>query len=346
MVQVTPEAHQRLLTHMRKQKVRASNHAAKRIAAREGEEGAGAEAAEPRHAEFESLLEDDEDDDDDDDEGGGADGGDGGGGGAGAAAARGGVRKAKRINRARLGLSETWQDRGEGGEVVDLLEAPLVEPRRADGGGGARRATGKRGRDEAAGADGVSVDAASGKLVVREDGDSAARPSGSGGFAGGGEGMEVDAEDEILRVGEANVRMTKRRRGLAQQVVPASAAEEAEAGGARRSLSDLKKKRARGGGGGEDHFGAQLGEQYSSKRGAGDVKREGAPNPFAYLPLNPRMLGKRQQRNVKTTLSKFAGKKQMANASSAKAGGKRHVHGIEQRRRKAGAGGGARKPSR
>ena len=44
------------------------------------------------------------------------------------------------------------------------------------------------------------------------------------------------------------------------------------------------------------------------------MKREGQANPYAFLPLNPRMLGKRQQRNVKSTLDKFAGKRQVANA--------------------------------
>tara|TARA_B100000780_G_scaffold42391_1_gene26335 strand:+ start:120 stop:284 length:165 start_codon:yes stop_codon:yes gene_type:complete len=54
------------------------------------------------------------------------------------------------------------------------------------------------------------------------------------------------------------------------------------------------------------------------------------------------MLGKRQQLNVKTTLEKFAGKKQMANAGKK---ARPHVHGIEARRKKS-AGGGKKKVGR
>ena len=333
MMEVTPEAHQRMLTHMRKQKVRASNHAAKRIVARDGE---GADT-EPRHREFESLLDDDDDEGDDGGDAGEGEGGEGGG----AAARGGGVRKAKRIPRTagRLGLNETWQDRGEGGIEVNLLDAPLVEPGRGGGAGGARGAAGKRGRDDgaAANSDGVSMDEASGKFVIREDDAPAAGDRGAGGFAGGGKDVEVDAEDEILRPGGANVRMNKRQRALKQQVVPASAAEEAAGGpgAGRKSLSTLRKKRDIRFKGAAD-FGAQLGDQFSSSKGKGDVKREGQANPYAYLPLNPRMLGKRQQLNVKTTLEKFAGKKQMANAGKK---ARPHVHGIEARRKKSAAGG-------
>jgi len=244
--------------------VRASNHAAKRILARDGEAG---EDTEPRHREFESLL---DDDDDGDDDGGGEGEGEGEGG---AAARGGGVRKARRIPRTagRLGLNETWQDRGEGGIEVNLLEAPLVEPGRGSA-AGARGAAGKRGRDDGAAAysDGVTMDEASGKLVIREDDGPAAADRAAGGFAGGGKDVEVDAEDEILRPGGANVRMNKRQRALKQQVVPASAAEEAAGGaaGGRKSLSTLRKKRSARFSGAAD-FGAQLGEQFSSKRGAG-----------------------------------------------------------------------------
>ena len=63
---------------------------------------------------------------------------------------------------------------------------------------------GKRGREErvSAAGDGVSVDEASGKLVVRDDAAAAsAGDRGSGGFAGGSKDVEMDAEDEILRPG-------------------------------------------------------------------------------------------------------------------------------------------------
>lgn len=351
MMAVTPEAHQRLLTHMRKQKVRASNHAAKRIAAREAA-GGGADGDDDhqsdyaRHADFEDLLEEEDDDGDGLDDGDGDAMDDVGSGGKDGPKVASGVRRAKRLPRSQLGLRETWQDRGDAGKVVDLLDAPLVEPSRggAAAPGGRRVAGGKRGReDDDDGGDGVRLDADSGKLVVTEGGSASAvdRAGSGGGFAGNGLDMEVDAEDEIVRPGTANVRMTKKRRSLGQAVVQASAAEEAEgrAGSSgKKSLNDLKARRQA-----QDHFGAQLGEQYKSKKGAaGDVKRADGPNPFAYLPLNPRMLGKRQQRNVKTTISKFVAPKGAA-AKAARASGKgpQRKHGIEARRLK---GKGDRKP--
>ena len=349
MMAVTPEAHQRLLTHMRKQKVRASNHAAKRIAAREaaGDGDDDHQSDYARHADFEDLLEEEEDGGLDDGDGDAMDGA-GSGGNDGPRAAS-GVRRAKRLPRSQLGLRETWQDRGDTGKVVDLLDAPLVEPSRggAAAPGGRKVAGGKRGRDgDDDGGDGVRLDADSGKLLVTEEGSASAvdRAGSGGGFAGNGLDMEVDAEDEIVRPGTANVRMTKKRRSLGQAVVQASAAEEAEGrpGGAgssgKKSLNDVKARRQA-----QDNFGAQLGEQYKSKKGAsGDVKRADGPNPFAYLPLNPRMLGKRQQRNVKTTLSKFvAPKGAAAKAARASSKGPQRKHGIEARRLK---GKGDRKP--
>ena len=74
MSQVTPEAHQRLLVHLRKQKVRAHNHAVARRQERDerramslgdagGEEAAEMAARRERHEEYEALLEDEGDDD-------------------------------------------------------------------------------------------------------------------------------------------------------------------------------------------------------------------------------------------------------------------------------------------
>ena len=70
MMAVTPEAHLRLLTHMRKQKTRAHNHAAARVAAREAESGGAEGGKRGRHSDFEALVEEgaDADVDADDDE--------------------------------------------------------------------------------------------------------------------------------------------------------------------------------------------------------------------------------------------------------------------------------------
>ena len=65
---------------------------------------------------------------------------------------------------------------------VNLLDAPLVAPGRG-GNGGTRAVGGKRGREERGGAagDGVSVDEASGRLVVRDDaGTASAGDTGAG----------------------------------------------------------------------------------------------------------------------------------------------------------------------
>jgi len=35
------------------------------------------------------------------------------------------------------------------------------------------------------------------------------------------------------------------------------------------------------------------GKEYAAKKAKGDVKKEGKPDPFAYIPLNPKLLNKR-----------------------------------------------------
>jgi hypothetical protein len=54
-------------------------------------------------------------------------------------------------------------------------------------------------------------------------------------------------------------------------------------------------KRPKHNGTGKHHFAGHSGEEYRSPKAAGDMKRAGRPDPYAYLPLNPRMLNKRRR---------------------------------------------------
>jgi len=295
MMAVTPEAHMRLLTHMRKQKERARRHTDARLAAKAERDGAaqddldgGAGGPRNRHAEYEALL--GEGDDDDDDEYGDADAPVEAGAG-GAASRRGGG----------LGLRETWTDRSEGAADVDLLTAPLVEAPPL-------RGAAKRRREPEAGAEedhGVSF--ADGKVrvaggEVSEEEDKAE--------------VEVDPEDEIVR--EGKVAKRKATGSVRQQVAAASAAEAGEggAGASRYSLSSRKQAKQ-----GRTTFGANFGDAYKSKKGGkGDVTRPGAMQPHAYLPLNPRMLGRKNQRNAAETAARLVsgGRKNKAGGGGGK----------------------------
>ena len=133
---------------------------------------------------------------------------------------------------------------------------------------------------------------------------------------------QVDPEDEIVRAGMGS--LAKRRKGLnqrRQQLVPASASEVAEgsarkADGARFSLSRRRRDDDD-----NDHFGAQLGGQYRAKKGArGDVTKAGAPQPFAYLPLNPRMMHKKEKRKAGATAARLIGARKKADKGLGKRG--------------------------
>mmetsp|Transcript_30031 Transcript_30031/g.87873 ORF Transcript_30031/g.87873 Transcript_30031/m.87873 type:complete len:248 (+) Transcript_30031:693-1436(+) len=201
---------------------------------------------------------------------------------------------------------------------------------RTPGGKSLPMSRGKRRRDEedaaGEGDEGVTV-TEEGKIAVSAAAAGTAQDGGAaavGGFAGGQAGMEVDPLDEIVRPGAA-----KRRRGLENEKVEASAAEVADPKAAKEQQQQLgrrvtlaKARRAAA----ADDFGANLGERFKSKKGAaGDVMRPGGQQPYAYLPLNPRLLGKKQQRNAKATMGKLMAKKSKVVKSGRK-------HGIEARR--------------
>ena len=128
----------------------------------------------------------------------------------------------------------------------------------------------------------------------------------------------------------------KRRRLAEKEVAIASKAEEAEeapTGGAQRSAVDERNKRRLPGRPSADHFGANFGDQYAGKKGArGDVMRKESVAPYAYLPLNPRLLGKKQQRKAIETMGKLTtpigGKKAKIKGVIGKVG----KHGLQARR--------------
>lgn len=333
MAAVTPEAHQRLLIHMRKQKVRGQNHAMARREARRAAEagvdtthggreeratmvGKDQQAGKKRHEEYEALAGEGApsyeeggggDIDYDDDELVGSDGN----------------HTGRRADAASMAARKPWMDGSLDAAEVDLLTAPLV----GVGGGRAtelRKSSGKRGREEAhAEDDRVDFDDELGKLTVKLA--SSDRPAEVN-FAGGAV-QEVDAEDEIVRPGQI-----KRQRGNAGEkrtkVVVASAAEVAEGAKGRDTSARDKKKKAYGEN--VDYFGAQMGDQFKSKKGArGDMKKPGGTDPFAYLPLNPRLLGKKQQRKAAATMGKLHGKKGKPGVLK---GGRVGKHGVVAKR--------------
>lgn len=360
MMTVTPEAHQRLLTHLRKQKVYAHNKAVERRAERDarrtmgladGGEEAEVEAAarRDRHAEYEALLEEEEAADD-------ADGGqgEGGGGGLGAASARPlGGRKGRAAAAAGQHMQATWMDRSSDAAGIDLLSAPLI-PIGSDGGrvvvGGKRRraeaavevnpaaerasmraerASARVAAEAAAEGGVVRFEADTGKLVVSEGG---GRPDET-------MEVEVDPEDEIVRAGGEG--QSKKRRRLAErEVATASKAEEAETealaaaakAGGRAKVDERNKRQLQKRGGDADSFGANFGDQFAPKKGAqGDVLRDGSSAPYAYLPLNPRLLGKKQQRKAKETMAKLAAPMKKMGVKIG-AGAARAKHGLQARR--------------
>jgi hypothetical protein len=183
------------------------------------------------------------------------------------------------------------------------------------------------------------VDPESGRLVISEGRRSADVVAM--------DGVEEEPEEEGGRTGGGRLEQAKKRRRLAEgAVASASKAEEDEADAptaaptaASTTRTDERNKRrvTPRGGGHDDHFGANFGDQFAGKKGAGgDVLREGSMKPYAYLPLNPRLLGKKQQRKAIETLSKLATPmtKRALKAARKASGSRVGLHGLQARRSK------------
>lgn len=278
--------------------MRSQNFAAARVADREARE----RSAEGRHSHFEALVHESTEVDEDDLEE---------------------AEMARAKHATGTALRRTWQD---GGDVVDLLSVPLVgsvSEAKPPGGKTLRIVGGKRRRDDEDEDDVVVND--SGKISISATGSVHGAEAPVAGFAGGSTEVEADPLDEIVRPGA-----TKRRRGIENQKVEASAAEIADSQASQalgRKASLARARRAAM----DDNFGASLGDKFRSKKGAaGDVMRPGGEQPYAYLPLNPRLLGKKQQHKAAATMSKLVLKK----SKVAKQGGNRSraKHGLEARR--------------
>ena len=262
-----------------------------------------------------------------------------------------------------MAMRQTWMDNSADAADLDLLTAPIVPV----GGSGGKK--GKRSRDDGGAPPApVAKESASakeedggvmrfddeGKLVVLDGNSKAAKQEKDT------ERMEVDPEDdEIIRPDSGGGKRRKVASGTT--VVPASKAEEAEAEQLEkakrqqkrlgRNVDERNKRRLGaskfGSKANTDHFGANFGEAYKGKKGAqGDVTRNGGSGvqPYAYLPLNPRMLGKKQQKKATETMTKLLGpsasksKKGKMGAEGGKGIGKKKVsvgkHGIQKRREK------------
>ena len=358
MMEVTPEQHQRLLVHMRKQKVRASNHAAARRAERDQKRTAAAaaewgedarEAAErrERHAEYEALLDEDGGGDGSDgDDDGGEDGGDGASPGLKAKAKAAAAAFARRRSKSEFSVQSAWMDTADSAAGLDILSAPLMPmsdrasasagKRSRDGNGGAGSTAYNPLRDkDAAKSDGSIRFDEDGKLIVTNGGAEAIDGIGRSGAS-----MDMDEDDE--GDDDGGERSAKKRRRTESSSNPgkqnsASAMEEREGGGTTADRGKrLVKERA-----GRDPFGVQYGEQFKGARGAkGDAIRStsgGGMQPFAYLPLAPRLLGKKHQRKAAETIGRLTGKGKIAKKSGAVAVGRsgtkvKGLHGLQKRR--------------
>jgi hypothetical protein len=203
----------------------------------------------------------------------------------------------------------------------------------------AERASSRAAAEAAAEEGSVRVDPESGRLVISEGRRSADVVAM--------DGVEEEPEEEGGRTGGGRLEQAKKRRRLAEgAVASASKAEEDEADAptaaptaASTTRTDERNKRrvTPRGGGHDDHFGANFGDQFAGKKGAGgDVLREGSMKPYAYLPLNPRLLGKKQQRKAIETLSKLATPmtKRALKAARKASGSRVGLHGLQARRSK------------
>lgn len=324
----TPETHQRLLVHLRKQKVYAHNKAVQRReekrALRYGQ-GMGVaasvadlEARQERQAEFEALLDEE--------------------------AAYGSDEDAEANGR---GSSNGWVDTAAAGGIVDMLTAPLV-PTGMDltkrGGGRAAAAAATAAAATAAAYRAATRPAAgagpadlqegtvrfddTGKLIVQEAGDPA--------LTNMGEMEDMDEEDE------ERARANKRRKAVAAPEDEgaddddedalnngAAAIPRGSSLAAKQAQRKERNKRYVRSAKTEPHsFGAIYGDQFKGKKGAkGDVLRTGSNGmqPFSYMPLAPKLLGKKHQAKAAVAMKRLVGVKTSV-------AGRKGRHGISKRR--------------
>ena len=317
----TPEAHQRLLVHLRKQKVRSMNHAAARreekraLLYSQGMGAAGSAAAElearrERHAEFEALLDDDEVDGTEHESG-----------------------KARSSGAPPVSAWVDASNASDGG-VMDMLSAPIHPTAfgtsaRADPAKGSQPISfASRGAATDAGGGTVEFDDA-GKLVVQEAGHGPPKA----GANDAAEDMEDDADEEQARA-------SKRRRAVSsaeadEQAIAAADGEDGDGDKARASSQaakqnrwDERNKRNSRANERSHSFGVIYGDQFASKKGAkGDVLRSdaGSMQPFSYMPLAPKLLGKKHQASAALAMRRLIGVK-------TNIAGRKGRHGVNKRR--------------
>jgi ribosomal RNA-processing protein 12 len=330
---LAPETDRKLVHHIQKQAARGERIAASQHARGvgkgvdgDGEDGEG-EGHGHRQRRFERMLGDEEDssgdeeegEEDSDDEGGGA-------------------TMDKRRQRMAAGGKRKLGREGtalvrENGGIIDLLDSAMLKNLKLKGGGsgggggaagtgarmdrGSRAAlgAGKRGREmvgkedssdddsEGGGGDEEAMEFnAEGKLVVPDD------LAGSGdddeAAAGAGRGMGfnlMDLGEDAIESDEEDVGRTKRQKRADGSFGPCGGGGGGGRGGQQRG--------GKGGKGGKGATGVAPGATYKSKKAGGDVKRKGQLEPYAYVPLNPKMLSKRNKGEAAMTFDAVVGNK-------------------------------------
>eukprot|EP00887_Chlorella_sp_A99_P003957 scaffold11.g3957.t1 len=265
----TPEAHRKLLTHIRKQSNRAERAKSEAGSQMDWEEEgtvhtrqsgrSGRTGRTGRTGRFTDMLSDDTGD-------------------------------------ARTATGRAASTRGGGGgggggsDPVDLLDARTSRQlvRAAAGGGPARRGAGGKGEDD------FKRDPSSGRMIVEEEKAAGGkRKRGAGDNALGIDDSDSDYDD--LRQFEPSGLSLALRGARSVAAAPSIAAsfKSQGRGGARSEGGASRRGAGKQGKGGKSHT---SGERYKPRKAGGDVKGKSKLEPFAYWPLDRRLLNARREK--------------------------------------------------
>ncbi|XP_005106446.2 RRP12-like protein [Aplysia californica] len=140
--------------------------------------------------------------------------------------------------------------------------------------------------------------AGDGRLIITQDEDDEDNAKG----AAGGSDAEEDLDDLFATL-EGGVKNKPRKRKFTgpadddededEDVKPSASKYKAGGSGIHRPIAKAKRRETD----------SVVGTEYQSKKAAGDMKKKGKPDPYAYVPLNIANLNKRKQLKVKGTFS-------------------------------------------
>lgn len=330
---LAPETDRKLVHHIQKQAARGERIAASQQDRRmdvdeedrNGDGGGGGGGHGHRQRRFERMLGDEEDssedeveedegDSDSDDEGGGV------------------FKRGQRA--AGLGLGGKRKPGGEktalvrdNGGIIDLLDSAILKNLKLKGGGAAGAAGGRdRGSSRA-----LLPGGKRGREMVAEEGSS--DDDGMDGDDDDDQALEFNAEGKLVIPddGEESDGEAERKRRMAFNLMDmgedAIESDEGEDVGRKKrqkrgdgSFGPGGAGGGRGGQKGSGHKGdgkgaaAAPGAAYKSKKAGGDVKRKGQLEPYAYVPLNPKMLSKHNKGEAAKTLGAVVGNKKTRRA--------------------------------